>query len=237
VFDPAQDGTAEDLWGAALDAAPSWAPPTDRLLVVSPHPDDEVFGAGGVLRAWVRSGRSVTLLSVTDGEAAYPNWPDLDRVRRAELERALETLCGTAAISTRTAVISIRLRIPDGRVAENTRVLREALEALAEHDTTVVAPYEADGHADHDAAGAVCREFARSAALPLARYPIWAWHHLSPASMPVMWGKFHLDPPARRAKAAAARCFVSQIRPHRRAPVVPGHVLNYFQRSYEAFVL
>jgi LmbE family N-acetylglucosaminyl deacetylase len=230
AFDPAQRGTAESVWRDALDAIPAWTPTTGRLLVVSPHPDDEVLGAGGLIRQWVDSGLRVTLLNITDGEAAYPDWPALDRVRRVELERALTTLCGNA-------MFSVGLRVPDGRVGEHAGRLRAALAALVDHDTTIVAPYEADGHPDHDAAGAICREFAQSTGRALARYPIWAWHHRSPANMRVRWGKFPLQPQTRRAKAAAARCFTSQLRPERRAPIIPAHVMSYFSRPFEAFVL
>jgi len=230
AFDPARRGTAEPLWRDALAAIPPWTPTTRRLLVVSPHPDDEVLGAGGLIRQCVDSGRRVTLLSVTDGEAAYPDWPGLDRVRRAELKRALATLCGNV-------MFSVGLRVPDGRISDHAGQLRAALGALADDDTTIVAPYEADGHPDHEAAGAVCREFAQSTGRPLARYPIWAWHHSNPASMRVRWGKFPLQPQTRRAKAAAARCFTSQLCPARRAPIIPAHVMTYFSRPFEAFVL
>jgi LmbE family N-acetylglucosaminyl deacetylase len=229
-FDPAQPGTAESVWRAALDTMPTWAPATGRLLIVSPHPDDEVLGAGGLIRQWACTAGPVTLLSITDGEGAYPDWQGLDRVRRAELDRALAMLCGSS-------LIRVNLAVPDGRVREHTRILRAALEALADDDTTLIAPYESDGHPDHDAAGKVCCEFAQAAGRALARYPIWAWHHSSPAGMTGGWGRFPLEPQTRRAKAAAARCFVSQLRPDRRTPIVPEHVMAYFSRPYEAFVL
>jgi LmbE family N-acetylglucosaminyl deacetylase len=229
-FDPTQPGTAEDVWRAALDSKPMWEPATARLFIVSPHPDDEVLGAGGLIRQWVRSGRPLTLLSITDGEGAYPDWKGLDQVRRAELDRALATLCGTS-------LIRVGLRVPDGRVREHTRILRAALEALVDNDSTLIAPYESDGHPDHDAAGAVCCDFARATGRALARYPIWAWHHASPACMAVRWGRFPLPPQTRQAKAKAARCFISQLRPDGRTPIVPEHVMTYFSRPYEAFVL
>ncbi len=230
AFDPAHQGTPERVWRAALDPLPAWAPTTARLLVVSPHPDDEVLGAGGLIRGWAQAGRAVTVVSITDGEAAYPDWRGLDQIRHAELTRAIDTLCTHG-------VISVRLRIPDGRVARHTATLRAALSALADQDTTLIAPYESDGHPDHEAAGAVCCELARTKDLALARYPIWAWHRLTPATMPVRWAKFPLQRAACQAKAAAARCFVSQVSPPDRPPIVPAHVMTYFTRPYEAFVI
>jgi hypothetical protein len=44
---------------------------------VTPHPDDEILGAGGLIRACAMAGRKVTVLSVTDGEAADPTQSDL----------------------------------------------------------------------------------------------------------------------------------------------------------------
>ena len=230
MFDPNQQGTDESVWRAALDAAPSWLPATGRLLVVSPHPDDEVLGAGGLIRHWACARRPVTLLSITDGEAAYPDWPGLGLVRRTELRRALDTLAGTR-------LLSVGLSIPDGQVEQHADTLRAALAAVCDRDTTLIAPYEADGHPDHDAAGKVCREFAQSSELAIARYPIWAWHHSSPAAMPARWGRFPLQRRSQRAKTAAVRCFSSQLSPDRRRPIIPAHVINYFSRPYEAFIL
>jgi LmbE family N-acetylglucosaminyl deacetylase len=230
AFDPARPGTPESEWRAALDPAPAWIPTTAHLLVVSPHPDDEVLGAGGLMRDWVLAGRELTIVSVTDGEAAYPEWLGLGRVRRAELERALETLCGTRRQP-------IRLNIPDGRVAEYQNTLRAALAPLLRDQTTLIAPYESDGHPDHDVTGAVCCELALERSIALARYPIWAWHRLRHRQMAVRWGKFPLRDSTVRAKADAARCFSSQMSAPDRAPIVPPHVMTYFSRPYEAFVL
>lgn len=44
-------------------------PKIDRILVVTAHPDDVDFGAGGTVRKWVESGISVTYCICTDGDA------------------------------------------------------------------------------------------------------------------------------------------------------------------------
>ena len=40
-----------------------------RLLVLAPHPDDEVLGAAGMIDAAVRRGAAVRVVVATDGEA------------------------------------------------------------------------------------------------------------------------------------------------------------------------
>jgi LmbE family N-acetylglucosaminyl deacetylase len=229
-FYPALPGTAESGWQAALEDAPLLPLPRSAILVVSPHPDDEVLGAGGLIASAAQAGRAVAVLSVTDGEAAYPDWKGLDRIRRREVSEALKVLAPSAVIR--------HLSIPDGCVDEHRARLFETVERRVAHDTILVAPFEYDGHPDHDATGEVCREIARRRGVTLWRYPIWLWHHGAPDRFGgAQWGRFRLDQDAVTAKALAMTCFASQLRPLGREPIVPGHVLPYFRRPYEAFLL
>src|ERR1700722_17460102 len=84
-IDPSLPGTDERAWQRVLANAPDWMPPDGPLLIVSPHPDDEILGAGGLIHTWKKLGRIVTVISVTDGEAAYPQWRRLGRIRREGL--------------------------------------------------------------------------------------------------------------------------------------------------------
>src|SRR5947208_10863391 len=42
----------------------------ERLLILAPHPDDEVIGCGGLLALHLREGRQVRVVIVTDGAEA-----------------------------------------------------------------------------------------------------------------------------------------------------------------------
>ena len=224
-------GTPENRWSDFLSGCEEWAPKKGGLVVVSPHPDDELLGAGGLIRDSAMAGEAVTIVSVTDGEAAYRQSKGLGSVRRLELTAALRTLC-------MVHIKIVRVGIPDGRVAQHLNRLRNAVLGVVRPSDTLVAPYEEDGHPDHAAAGQVCCELARSHNLPLARYPIWAWHQGEPAALRrLRWGKFSMASYTRRAKARAIQCFASQLRPHGLAAILPPHVLAYFNRPYEAFVL
>jgi LmbE family N-acetylglucosaminyl deacetylase len=230
-FDPAQRGTPESSWEAALRNAPLLSLPSAAIVVVSPHPDDEVLGAGGLIRSAAQAGYEVTVLSVTDGEAAYPDWKGLERIRRREVRDALSVLV-PQTVPTR------HLSIPDGKVDRNRANLFDAIDRRLSRNAVLVAPYERDGHPDHDATGEVCCEIARLRNVALWRYPIWVWHHASPArfaGQPL--GRFVLDEATRKAKAQAMSCFTSQMRPLAREPIVPSHVLQYFTRPYEVFLL
>ena len=238
TFDPALAGTPDRTWDRVLRLTPEWAPGPQPLLVVSPHPDDEVLAVGGLMSLHVRAGCDVTVLSITDGAAAYGDWPDLDRIRRRELEQALQLLGGGR-------IKLVALALADGQIGHLRQALHEAIEvqiaAISRRvggRPLVVAPYEADGHPDHDAAGAVSAEVARQEQLALIRYPVWTWHHATPAAFAdAAWGRVPLDPATRRVKAEAIDCFASQLRPSAREPIVPPHVVSYFKRPYEIFLL
>ena len=229
-FDPADRGTPEAIWEAALRDAPPLPLPSSAIVIVSPHPDDEVLGAGGLIRSAARVGLEVTVLSVTDGEAAYPDWKGLDRVRRREARDALSVLIPNT-VSMRS------LRIPDGKVDLHRALLSDAIDRRVSPTTLLVAPYERDGHPDHDAAGEVCCEVAKLRKVTLWRYPIWVWHHGFPQCLADQrLGRFVLDEATREAKSCALRCFRSQLQPLGRKPIIPAHVLEYFNRQYEVFL-
>jgi LmbE family N-acetylglucosaminyl deacetylase len=216
----------EQNWDQRLQSGERWQPRAGSLLVVGPHPHDEILGAGGLIHTWVSMGHDVTILSVTDGEADDKPAEHLDLLRRDELRTALRKLCATH-------VSVVRLGLADGHVAEAQNRLRMALDALLEPRMTMVAPYEFDGHPDHEAVGKVCRQSARANGVPLARYLLRTWlttpsHFIDDD---LRWGKFALDAEARRAKAHALQCFSSQRATQAVSRIDP------FQRPFEAYLL
>jgi LmbE family N-acetylglucosaminyl deacetylase len=230
AFDTATPGTPECLW-AALEP-PMWSPPAGPLVVVAPHPDDETLGAGGLIHTWAaRHGLPVVIASVTDGEAACPEVPNLAAIRRGELEAALGDLASTG-------IDLVRLQLPDGSVRHHEQELAAALSDITPDRATIIAPFEHDGHPDHDAVGRVAREVAGCRGAVFAQYPIWAWHRMTPAIFASRaLGRFMLSPAARGAKQNAIRRFRSQVSDRPGGAIVPAHVLDYFTRPYEVFVL
>jgi LmbE family N-acetylglucosaminyl deacetylase len=209
-------------WRRLATDSPPWSPQEGALLVVAAHPDDEILGAGGLIRTWAVRGAEVNVLSVSDGEAAEPSRPHLGPIRREELTEALRKLCPTHVSVT-------RLGLPDGRVTGHENRLRNAILSLARGKVTIIAPYERDGHADHEVIGQVCLEFARSHQLAIARYAIRAWQHAGAVGLGApRFGKFVLSDDAQRAKCRALGCFRSQL---------DGLDLGALPKGYEAFLL
>ncbi len=184
------------------------APPRlgSHVLVLAPHPDDEVLGAGGVMAEAVRRTAEVDVVVATDGEAG-PNRtaaPDLAEARRAETRQALGRLGVTPehvhflgyADGHLGAAWSERWRAElrgDGD-EPGTRVLDALRAALRTHPPdTVVMPVPLDAHPDHRALGrfallAVLAEFPQDPAPDLLGYLIHGGR-----SWPGCGGDVHVD--------------------------------------------
>ena len=210
-----------------------------QVIVVAPHPDDEVLGVGGLLQHFVATESPIEVLAVTDGEGSHPfasvfRTSELGRVRPQKSPLALRRLgCRTLKVT--------RLGLPDGEVAEHEDRLRDALAVRAHEDDLWLAPWSSDGHPDHDACGRVTCSTAGKHWVRSLSLLIWAWHWADPAGVP--WGKcrrFYLDRPSLDRKRWSIEAFGSQIRPFGSAPgdapVLPPPVLARFHRSYEVYV-
>jgi len=42
-----------------------------KIIIFAPHPDDEVFGAGGSILKWLENGHNIHIIWFTDGRAGY----------------------------------------------------------------------------------------------------------------------------------------------------------------------
>jgi LmbE family N-acetylglucosaminyl deacetylase len=211
--------------------APEWFPPPGPVVIVGPHPDDETLGAGGLIFTCSQRDTKVTVISITDGEAACPEVPMLEAVRRRELLGAMREL-GLAQTDI------FRLGMPDGGLTNCEGELAQALAKCMPDGAIMVAPFEYDGHPDHEAAGRACLTAARIRGLRIVRYPIWAWERGSPELlMERAAGRFVLDCRAQQAKLNAISQFRSQIEQRSGGPIVPAQVLEYFNGPYELFLL
>jgi LmbE family N-acetylglucosaminyl deacetylase len=221
----------ESRWQAHLNKLPTWQPTSDILTIVAPHPDDETLGAGGLIYTCAERGHEIRVILVTDGERGHAESPDLIGTRAMELRNAMSRLAPDGARIS-------YLHLPDGEVAERERHLTERLIDLVSPRSTLVAPYERDGHPDYDATSRACRAAAKALGIRCVRYPIWAWDRLEPEELTTeAMARVPLSDEAREAKQRAIQCYVSQTEPGPGGAVVPPHVLEHFQRPYEVFVV
>ena len=210
-------------------------------MLVAPHPDDEVLGAGGLVQRLVADGVPLHVVAVTDGEASHPrSWRarrmDLRAVRSAECHEALRRLGCSSPLIT-------RLGLPDGGVAENAGRLQQTLSELVGPDDICVAPWRFDGHPDHDACGEAAAVVGGRGDVLTLSYLVWAWHWADPTGSDIPWAssrRLHLSPRRRARKRWATGAFRSQTRPLGPGPadaaVLPDPVLRRSWQPDEIFI-
>ena len=243
------EGTLEAVWQdwPELHAWPDLVlgRPPATVVVVAPHPDDEILGVGGLLAMLARAGSTIHVVAVTDGEASHPGSPTLDRERLAAL-RVEETHDALAALGARGATVE-RLRLPDGGVTAGeaasgiitATVIRLLASSAHLGSAWCLVPWARDGHPDHDAAGQAAVTGALGSARVLA-YPVWMWHWAQPRDPAVPWSyarRVPLQPEVQAAKQAAVSCFRTQIAPLSDDPadaaILPPPVLARLTRDVE----
>jgi LmbE family N-acetylglucosaminyl deacetylase len=226
------EGTADANWLASPDLAalPTWNPvpgASGRVIVVAPHPDDEILGAGGTVARLVTVGAQHVLVAVSDGEASHPGRAlELQRMRPRESEVAAATLVTTPALTH-------RLGFSDGGV--QAHAVARALEEIIRPGDLVLAPWEGDGHPDHAEAGLGARAACGSKSAELLSYLVWAWHWAQPAQLP--WERarrVELSPDLARAKRRAVACFRTQIEGDE--PILAPATLIRLTRDFEVFL-
>jgi LmbE family N-acetylglucosaminyl deacetylase len=223
--------TSEDEWLISLRFAPRWRPDMRKAVVVSPHPDDEVLGAGGIIADLRRKKLPVTVVAVTDGEAAYPGTSGLGPIRRVEQQTAL------GRIGVSSADIK-RLGMPDGGVALHEEQLVGQLQDMLTPETLLVAPWGLDPHPDHEACGRAAARAAQVSGSRLASYLFWTWHRLPPATLMRTKPRcFDLDPELRRRKASALASYHSQLEWKHGEPILPDLLLAPARRTFETFIV
>jgi len=201
------------------------------MVVVAPHPDDETLGAGGLIAMHRSRQIPVELIAVTDGEAAYPDTPDLGARRKAEQARAAEAL-------GLTAECVVRLGIPDSAVSESESAVAEKIEATVDSNTLLVAPWSGDPHPDHEACGRAAERAARKTGAVLISYFFWTWHRSSAHQlMGLPLRRLMLSAEANARRAAALSCHRSQTDREGATPALPENLLAPAKRRFETFMV
>ena len=131
----------------------------DRVLVLSPHPDDDAIGCGGTLRQHIVNGDPVKLIVLTSGEAGghgFQSVAETAKLREAE----------TLAACKVTGIEDIEFwREPDGKL-QATEPLVIRLQKTIENwqPRFIYAPHPTEMHVDHQAATRLLRRSLESCA-------------------------------------------------------------------------
>lgn len=169
------------------------------VLVLAPHPDDEVFGCGGAIAWHLGRGDEVEVAVITDGAACHGLPPDKEQATalREEESKKAKAILGYQKLEF--------WRLSDGSLAYGEELVRLILQKLqASGARMLYAPSPGEVHPDHLALALAALEAARRhpSSLCLAQYEVGV--ALSP--------NWLLDiTPYLEKKRLAISAFVSQI--------------------------
>lgn len=157
------------------------------ILLLSPHPDDEIFGLGGIILQTLQQGGKVHIAYLTDGEGSGV-WPDKEEIGRNRITLS-EKVCDTLGLRPEDIT---RLHMADGAVPhpgqtgfpEAVKQIKGLIETLK--PDAVFATHTLDYWPfDHVACAHIAREAVNQAEhkTQLWYYWVWAWHKVRPWQM------------------------------------------------------
>jgi LmbE family N-acetylglucosaminyl deacetylase len=119
---------------------------TEPVLVLSPHPDDEIIGMGGTLHMHATNGSSVAVLYLTDGAGLGAGREERIRKRRSEAE----------AVGRDLGIRQIFWEKHDTRLTDDADTVVELVALLeALRPASVYLPSYFDRHYDHFSTNAI----------------------------------------------------------------------------------
>lgn len=150
------------------------------IVIISPHPDDESLGMGGIIAASREAGADVRVVVISDGAQSHPRSERFPRdrlvtLRRAEVEAAAEHLGLPQGAVT-------HLDLPDAAVPSSGLAFDAAVAHLAavvddSRAAAVFVTWGGDPHCDHEAAAAMAARLREHRpGVAFFCYPIWGWH-------------------------------------------------------------
>ena len=156
----------------------------NSILVIAPHPDDEILGLGGLIIKSIIEGRQVNILYLTDGENS-DIWQDKEKIRRERIKLSEKVYLKLDIPASNI----FRLHLPDGSVPQQgeegfNHAVETIKEIIEQINPEAVFTTHCDDYwpFDHVAAAHIAKEAVlRSDARPqFWYYWVWAWYNIRP---------------------------------------------------------
>lgn len=234
------------IWNNALQLAQipcvlptALVPRGARVVVIAPHPGDEVLACGGLLQLLSSLDHPLQLISITDGSASHPGshaWPAsrLSVVRPQESAEALRRL-GMPLHSLKW----IRGGFCDNALAAREPQLSEFIARYLQPGDVVFSTWRNDGNDDHDSVGRASAAACHRVGAHLYEVPIRAWHWPAREGALIPWQrarKVRLDTWCVARKLHATHAYASQLAGDPQiglAPMLAQVLLERMREPYE----
>lgn len=186
-----------------------------KILVIAPHPDDEILGCGGTIAKLVKQGNEVSVIIMTNANKSDPvkfTLDKLSKIRKATIEA--NKLIGVKDVFFEDFPAPALDQFPVHKIADALHKL-----FIAKKFDVIYVPHRGDIHNDHK----VIFDAALVAARPVGNYSVkeiysyetlseteWAHPYASEIFYPTVFES--LDVSDFELKLKAMRCYDSQLR-------------------------
>lgn len=146
-----------------------------RCLILAPHPDDEVFGCGGLIARLVSEWNAPHIIVMTGGGASHHgccNTAESEIIHsRRQLTRNALAILGVPEENLH------ELNFPDGGISEDCEEL-DCLKSLLEklNPDTVLLPHWGEGWPDHVKTAEIVKNIL-PANIEIWEYCVWMWYY------------------------------------------------------------
>lgn len=157
----------------------------ETLVVIAPHPDDEVLGCGGLIAQAVKKKINITIIIMTGGDASHDNCCSISR-ETVKLERCKITTKTLRQLGLAPRQIFFldwedgNLPLPASSTFDSrTNELATLFSRLK--PTKIFCPHPFEGWADHVAAQEITKEASKRSEVnaTIYYYCVWFWYSMS----------------------------------------------------------
>ena len=140
----------------------------NHILVVAPHPDDEVFGCAGIIQNFLKKGIEVSVIILTRGENSSDEDNDSIKRVRTQLAEKATTFLGVKNLYWGD--------LPDGSLASVDMFHLKDLVSRIKPDAVFV-PHYLEGWSDHEVTEYKWKELLKTLDFTVKyyHYCVWFW--------------------------------------------------------------
>lgn len=149
-----------------------------NIIIVAPHPDDEVLGCSGFIQRMIDNGKQVHVVILSGGGKSHQGCCHIDESTLIDSRRKLSR---KAAKILNLPLDQLHfLDYSDGSISFNdpeTQRLQILIEELSPN--AIFVPHKGEGWSDHIETGKIVREIIRIKSIPvqLYEYCVWFWYY------------------------------------------------------------
>lgn len=149
---------------------------SDGVVIIAPHPDDEVIGCAGLIQTLIEQGIPPHVIILTGGEGAHRECCDVDKY---EIKKERRVLALRAAETLGLPISYIHfLDYPDEHIhisCLETEVLDKIIMELS--PKSIFVPHWGEGMDDHINTAEIVKKLIADKNIPIYEYCVWMWYY------------------------------------------------------------